>query len=559
MEIVWIIIGVLVFFAAAGYWNNIRREKELTEQVKKSFGVAVEDSMTLDRYASLPAYLKSLPPTENDIDDITWNDLDMDRIFASLNHTGSAVGEEVLYAWLHKPEMSSEELNRREHLIDLFEHDAETRLKTGKLLVRMGKMRRISVYDYMMRLRDVPKEGNLRHYAALVVYAAAVGLMLFGQTGPGLGLFLATALYNIVTYLRRKGVIEPYLEVVSYISRWVRSVRKMSDELKDVDNPELQEELRQLKEDTEAFRSFVRMSGLLASANPTEGMTELVMEYVRMIFHVDLIKFNGIIRDFEERQEELNRIFAGTGRIDASRAVASYRCYRKRYTVPILHDTANHTIKAEGICHPLVEEPVPNSITADRPVLLTGSNASGKSTFLKTLAVNAILAQSIHTVLATGYEADYFRILSSMALRDDLATKESYYIVEIRSLKRIMDAAEEGGSVLCFVDEVLRGTNTAERIAASSRILRYLAEKNALVFAATHDLELTSLLADVYENYHFSEQVKEDIVVFDYRLKPGKATSRNALKLLEMMDYPKTITDEANKAVEGFLSTGEWN
>lgn len=559
MEIVWIIIGVLVFFAAAGYWNNIRREKELTEQVKKSFGVAVEDSMTLDRYASLPAYLKSLPPTENDIDDITWNDLDMDRIFASLNHTGSAVGEEVLYAWLHKPEMSSEELNRREHLIDLFEHDAETRLKTGKLLVRMGKMRRISVYDYMMRLRDVPKEGNLRHYAALVVYAAAVGLMLFGQTGPGLGLFLATALYNIVTYLRRKGVIEPYLEVVSYISRWVRSVRKMSDELKDVDNPELQEELRQLKEDTEAFRSFVRMSGLLASANPTEGMTELVMEYVRMIFHVDLIKFNGIIRDFEERQEELNRIFAGTGRIDASRAVASYRCYRKRYTVPILHDTANHTIKAEGICHPLVEEPVANSITADRPVLLTGSNASGKSTFLKTLAVNAILAQSIHTVLATGYEADYFRILSSMALRDDLATKESYYIVEIRSLKRIMDAAEEGGSVLCFVDEVLRGTNTAERIAASSRILRYLAEKNALVFAATHDLELTSLLADVYENYHFSEQVKEDIVVFDYRLKPGKATSRNALKLLEMMDYPKTITDEANKAVEGFLSTGEWN
>lgn len=559
MEIVWIIIGVLVFFAAAGYWNNIRREKELTEQVKKSFGVAVEDSMTLDRYASLPAYLKSLPPTKNDIDDITWNDLDMDRIFAALNHTGSAVGEEVLYAWLHKPEMSSVELNRREHLIDLFEHDAETRLKTGKLLVRMGKMRRISVYDYMMRLRDVPKEGNLRHYAALVVYAAAVGLMLFGQTGPGLGLFLATALCNIVTYLRRKGVIEPYLEVVSYISRWVRSVRKMSDELKDVDNPELQEELRQLKEDTEAFRSFVRMSGLLASANPTEGMTELVMEYVRMIFHVDLIKFNGIIRDFEERQEELNRIFAGTGRIDASRAVASYRCCRKRYTVPILHDTANHTIKAEGICHPLVEEPVANSITADRPVLLTGSNASGKSTFLKTLAVNAILAQSIHTVLATGYEADYFRILSSMALRDDLATKESYYIVEIRSLKRIMDAAEEGGSVLCFVDEVLRGTNTAERIAASSRILRYLAEKKALVFAATHDLELTSLLADVYENYHFSEQVKEDIVVFDYRLKPGKATSRNALKLLEMMDYPKTITDEANKAVEGFLSTGEWN
>ena len=215
-------------------------------------------------------------------------------------------------------------------------------------------------------------------------------------------------------------------------------------------------------------------------------------------------------------------------------------------------------LKAEGICHPLVSEPVANSITADRPVLLTGSNASGKSTFLKTLAVNAILAQTVHTVLADAYEASYFRILSSMALRDDLAKKESYYIVEIRSLKRIMDASEGQYPLLCFVDEVLRGTNTAERIAASSRILRYLAEKHALVFAATHDLELTSLLNDVYENYHFSEQVRDDIVVFDYRLKPGKANSRNALKLLKMMDYPKEITDSANTAVEQFLTTGEW-
>ena len=559
MEYTWITIGGIVVLVVMAIVNRIRREKELTETVIKSFGVAPTDSMTLDRFASLPAYLKSLPKSEGDIDDITWNDLDMDRIFEALNHTGSAVGEEVLFAWLHKPEMSSGELIRREHLIDLFEHDAEARLKAGKVLVRMGKMRRISVYDYMMRLRDVPKESNLRHYLAFAVYLISIGMIIAGQEVAGFGLFMMTALFNILTYLRRKGVIEPYLEVVSYISRWIRSVRVMADELKDNENPELKEELSGLVKDTESFQSFVRMSGLLASSNPTGSVTELVMEYVRMLFHVDLIKFNAIIRDFDNKQEEMNRIFAGTGRIDASRAVASFRCYRKKYSVPILHDAPNHTIKAEAICHPLVSDPVANSITADRPVLLTGSNASGKSTFLKTLAVNAILAQSIHTVLAGGYEADYFRILSSMALRDDLVTKESYYIVEIRSLKRIMDAAEENSSVLCFVDEVLRGTNTAERIAASSRILRYLAEKKALVFAATHDLELTSLLSDVYENYHFSEQVEEDIVVFDYRLKPGKATSRNALKLLEMMEYPKVITDEANKAVESFLSTGEWN
>ena len=103
--------------------------------------------------------------------------------------------------------------------------------------------------------------------------------------------------------------------------------------------------------------------------------------------------------------------------------------------------------------------------------------------------------------------------------------------MEIRSLKRILDAAEEEEPVLCFVDEVLRGTNTAERIAASSNILRYLAEKGTHCFAATHDLELTEILKDCFEMYHFSETVTEDTLSFDYTLKEGKATSRNAILL----------------------------
>lgn len=97
-----------------------------------------------------------------------------------------------------------------------------------------------------------------------------------------------------------------------------------------------------------------------------------------------------------------------------------------------------------------------------------------------------------------------------MALRDDLSSQESYYIAEIRSLKRILDAVGEEYPVLCFVDEVLRGTNTVERIAASSQILESLASENVICFAATHDIELTYILEGVYENYHFSEEIDEE-------------------------------------------------
>ena len=559
MKYLFIGLAVIAFFALVGVIDRIRKERALLAEVKRTFGVATTEEMNQERYASLNAYLNSLPKRETDLDDITWNDLDMDRIFLKLNHTCSAIGEETLFAWLHRPETEAGELLRREHLTDLFSHVEEARVKAGRALLRMGKMRRISVYDYMMRLHDVPVEKNWKHYIGIAAYAAGAGLMIFGQSFPGFALIIMTALYNLLTYLTRKGQIGPYLEVVSYIARWIRAVGKMNEELSGIENETLHEILNDMKADAEVLKPFARGAAVLSPSEPTGGgLTEMIMEYVRMLTHIDLIRFNAIFRLYEEHQAELKRLFADTGLIDATRAVASYRTSIGKYCVPVLHDTVMHSLKTEGIGHPLIEEPVANSIAADRPVLLTGSNASGKSTFLKTLAVNAIFAQTIHTVLASGYEADYFHILSSMALRDDIVTKESYYIVEIRSLKRIMDASERDCSVLCFVDEVLRGTNTAERIAASSRILRYLAEQKALVFAATHDLELTSLLQDVYDNYHFSEQVKEDIVVFDYRLKPGKATSRNALKLLRMMDYPERITDEADSAVEAFLKTGEW-
>ncbi len=182
-------------------------------------------------------------------------------------------------------------------------------------------------------------------------------------------------------------------------------------------------------------------------------------------------------------------------------------------------------------------------------MLLTGSNASGKSTFLKTVALGALMAQTLHMVLAECYSAPMYRIFSSMSLRDDLEGGESYYIVEIKSLKRILDAMKEGDPwpVLCFVDEVLRGTNTVERIAAATQILISLTGAGVLCFAATHDIELTELLSGLYDNYHFEEEIRD-----------GRANSRNAIRLLEIMGYDCSIIQKAQRQAEDFLVKGIW-
>jgi DNA mismatch repair ATPase MutS len=131
-------------------------------------------------------------------------------------------------------------------------------------------------------------------------------------------------------------------------------------------------------------------------------------------------------------------------------------------------------------------------------------------------------------------------------------------MVEIKSLKRIMTANHPDRPILCFVDEVLRGTNTLERISASAHILTHIAKDNAMCFAATHDIELTKILNNDYVNYHFQEKIEDNDVKFDYTLYEGEAKSRNAIKLLKMIGYSDEIVQKASRMAEKFLARGVW-
>ncbi len=154
-----------------------------------------------------------------------------------------------------------------------------------------------------------------------------------------------------------------------------------------------------------------------------------------------------------------------------------------------------------------------------------------------------------------------FAVRRLRKLRDsalDEQTGESYYIVETKSLKRILNAAEEASPLLCVVDEVLRGTNTVERIAASSEVLRAMADDGLLCLAATHDIELCELLQESFDLYHFEEELGENEMLFDYVIRRGKANSRNAINLLQLIGFNRQIVDRAHQKANRYLETGEW-
>lgn len=182
---------------------------------------------------------------------------------------------------------------------------------------------------------------------------------------------------------------------------------------------------------------------------------------------------------------------------------------------------------------------------------------SGKSTFLRMIGVNMLFAQCFNFVLADEYEAPIFNIVTSISPNDDLSNGKSFYMAEAESILRIIKSLDKDLPVFCAIDEIFRGTNPIERISSSAEILEYINKKDTISIVATHDRELVDILKDNYEFYYFSESVSsKDGLSFDYKLKKGVSRTRNAIKLLDYIGYPKEITEKAyirSEKLEGFI------
>lgn len=555
-----LILFVIVVFAREAVQAGKRRQ-EFIRSLYDNYGEIPNHKYTLENSAHIPGYYKRHGDCEQ-LDDITWNDLNMEEIFKRINYTHSATGEEYLYYLLRSVGRDKEALARFEELTAWFMEHADERVRTQLYMSELGYTGKYSLYDYIENLDVLGERSNLRHHLLNLLYIPLLLLMPFQFSIAILGMAVL-GVYQIVSYFKYKREIEPYITSFAYVMRLIVTCENICK----IKIPVYSDGLARMRACIQEMHGIRRGSFLVftASNSRTSGNPlELIMDYLRMMFHVDLIIFNKMLRQLRLHMKQADELIAMAGYLESAISVSAFRASLKNgWCVPDLAEAEGEPeqkpfIAIEAGYHPLLEQPVKNSIQARRGVLLTGSNASGKSTFLKMMAVNAVLAQTIHTCTADSYQAPLFEIYSSMALRDDIESGESYYIVEIKSLKRILDAVAEGRRVLCFVDEVLRGTNTVERIAASTQILRSLTDGQTLCFAATHDIELTELLREYYDNYHFEEEIKDGDISFEYRLLEGKASTRNAIRLLEMMGYASQVTESAFESAQRFLETGAW-
>jgi len=529
-------------------WRNISYYHRQREKIHKKSGQAQSDGSRGEGDSAGISGSDGEEPVFY-LDDITWNDLEMDSIYQLMNHTWTSPGEEMLYHILRTPRLSGGELERRERFLKDMAAHPEQREELEMALYDIGKTDKISVYEYLFKVKGIKPISRLPHLLAAAVLAGC-GAALFWSPSAMLVLLFAVMGVNAYFYYREKGKMVQDIALFEFILGIVRQC----DNLSRIPLEACREECGRLCELAGKFKKYGRFHWLVSGGNTMSGsLFDSLFDYVRILFHVDLIKIGTMIREVKKYEGELLEIYEIIGYLDSMTAVASYREMVGEYAIPEFLSGGDCTKEMflKEIYHPLVKNPVKNTIHTRESVLLTGSNASGKSTFIKTVAIAAIFSQTIHTVLGQEYRAVHYRIYSSMALRDSIQEQESYFIVEIKSLKRIFSAlSEKGAPVLCFVDEILRGTNTQERVAASTVLLQKLAESRAMCFAATHDMELTYTLEHDFENYHFQEQMGERDISFDYLLRHGRSNTRNALKLLEMVGFDGALIDRARSQID---------
>lgn len=472
------------------------------------------------------------------IDDKTWDDLDLNAVYREVDRTRSSVGQAVLYSLLRHPMRTREEFERRDNKIRLLAEDETAQSRLSRILSRLGYQWGGEVYGFLCYMATRIENGRRYLFLALSLAApvSLVCVFLFGShVLPILGL---VAVINLIISLQHKAKIE--VEAQSFGS--LHKLLVAGEKLARVRVPSLSEEMERLRAVLPTLRKLKRKTVALVPPGGNAGdIAESLFQYVRIFLLLDVTAYYFVHNEAIRLMPRLKEVYATVGDINALLSVVRLRRDNPGCVTPeISSDT--RSLLAEDVVHPLLEHPVPNSVTMNaRGAIITGSNMSGKSTFLRTLGVNQVLASTLCVAFAGRFCTTLFRTMTSITNRDDITRSESHYFAEAKRMLAVLRAMDGPNPALVIIDEILAGTNSQERISASVRILRHMAGKNGVVVAATHDREIALALQECYANLHFTHVIDGKALEFDYKLRAGIVEHGNAVRLLQYIGFPREI------------------
>jgi DNA mismatch repair ATPase MutS len=532
--------GVLLYW----WYNRYQKRWNTRQKLARSWA----KSKDRDRnWAQIRQYHDLIAPQSSRpvIDDDTWDDLNLDELFELIDRTESDIGQQLLFDMLRRPARDTDLLQRRAQRMQLMANNEQLRLDFQMELRTLTGFR-ISRLPTLIfgQLPQLPRW----YYGFLAMPVLALASVVLGFVNPVFFLGLAVLpVVNLIIQSVVGGRLARFTAAISGMRPFLSAAEAMGSKEAEHGNPlgDFGDAMRSHSQELRTLKS--RVSKYLHQGGP-DNMGTLIWDYLNILLLLKINMFTLSVREIQKHQQTLQKLYHQLGHLDAIIAAASFKEGLGQQCRPQFKRSGNELCYKQ-MYHPLLEDPVPNSITVgERGILVTGSNMSGKTTFLKTVGVNQILAQTFNFCCAEGAQLCFCKVTSSMRRNDDLTEGKSFYMGEVERVKKLIDAAGQTDiNNLFLLDEIFRGTNTIERISASLEVLKWLNKEQNFVLASTHDLELVDLLEREYEFYHFAEEVSKESLTFDYKLKPGHSSTKNAIKLLGVCNYPDEIVNGAMK------------
>jgi MutS domain V len=515
-------------------------KKKTKQRLIQSFGEIKDDPFYFD---SIEKYFRNKDHTGafQTLSDKTCKDLDFNELFMFVDRTTSKVGQQFLYNTLRTIPSNGDKLAEQEKLIQQITNDSNLRLK---IQLQLDKLTRESSCFITSLFQDEHiKKPKWFFVIPLLSFSSLLSIVLLPFTPQFFFVLLGLMILNLVIhYWNKKNLFEylgtiPQLLILNKVSKELFKYKILKNISSNI--PESISIIEKVKNRMAFFQLEVKAQSDIGIAFWS------FMELFKALFLLEPLLLFGVLKQLDTKRKEIENVYSFVGYVDSLVSIASLRQGLKIFCLPEIRNKQK-VIVATDMYHPLIMNCIPNSIHVDgKSILLTGSNMSGKTTFIRTIGLNIITGLTINTCFAKQIGLSRLKIFSAIRISDNLMNDKSYYFEEVLTIKEMIEKSQMSESNLFLLDEIFKGTNTIERISAGRAVLSYLNNKNNIVFVSTHDIELAELLKDTYNMYHFSEQVDDKTVDFDFKLKEGKLKNRNAIKILEINDYPKQIITEA--------------
>ena len=480
----------------------------------------------------------------------TIQDIDFYDLFGFVDRTISKVGQQFLFKKILQPASSVDEMLDRN--AELFTNNSKIR---EEVQIELLKLSRSGAYRITSLLQDKLLERPKWYKFSIIGVVVLIVMLLLSIKYPILIIFIIVPiLVNMwIHYWNRMNTFR-FASAFSQLSLLVDVSINLAER-------HTQFEKRLVKHHADSLRHFQWKMKLLSGTQDVGIKDELgqlftyPIELLKAFFLIEFFVLFQLTKELEGKKESVLYLFNFIGSIDAAISVASLRAGTLKTCKPEFQMLGKKTL-VKNVYHPLIENCVKNDlIVNEKSILITGSNMSGKTTFLRTVAINSILAQTINTCFADEFKSPMFKQFSSIRIDDNLFEGKSYFFEEVNMIASFIREVEPANQNLFILDEVFKGTNTRERIASAKAVLSYLNRHANIVMVSTHDIELTNLLKDEYDLYHFTDTIVDNQLFFDHKIKPDQLTTRNAIRILEISNYPMDIINEANR-LSGHLGEG---